>query len=857
MLATVNDRLLLRFAISEGKSQRYVKNMVWTWLEFRERAKLSDADPLTLAEFTSKSKDWQALRKNNGYFVGAQFKGGIRHKINARPRQLLTFDIDQGSNALINDLRDGTSGVGACEYLAYSTRTHGKGAVKLRLVIPLPKLLPEDRFNPLSRILAEAIDPDMRMVDPVSFKPSQYMYWPSHCADIEPVFIHHQGPMLDVDRILSNWASAWGDWSDFRNLPRSEREQDRLRADVARSADPLTKRGHVGAFCNLWDIHQAIIEFDLPYVPGEMGPNGIPARYTYTKGTGSNGMVVYDGGHKAHSHHSSDPLSDQNFNSWDMTMTHLFGHLNGTREIGDDPRKMPAFKAMVEMLRENEEFMRVLRDSHYGLSQADIDDSFDVTDEEAGVEVTSVEDDDDLSDPRGWMDGLDLNADGIIKNTIANIILILRNGRSFAGRFGHNEFSHMDCLVKPLRSKSLRINHRIPRGQTELMIEAIHFGAIRQILSAPRGPKKTGWGLQVAQRDVREAVSIVCGENKFHPVRDYLDSLTWDGVSRIDTVWIQGCHTQDTSYYRQTSRNTMLAAVARIYEPGVKFDFMPVLVGPQGLRKSTFVMIWGSARWSGETEGHFDDKKRFVEATLGFWFVENSEMTHFRRAQDDEAIKAMLSGTVDTVRLSYRPDPQRIPRQFIMIGTTNDTNFLRGKHRRIWPIQCGEQQIDVDWLAEHRDQLFAEAVAEYRRLARESNTGLLPLHLTDAAETEHTTTQARHLIENAAEADAGTVQTWLDAPVPVACSKSGWTDAEDADAKFEDDDNLVLRTYTCAKELWERALGRDPTKYDQRAAQHIGAVMRFLEPDWRAGDRATCGKYGRQRAYFRTGTGEL
>ena len=281
MLSTVNDRLLLRYAVSEGKSQRHVINTTQTWLEFRQRAQMSDADPLTLAEFTSKSKDWQALRKNNGYFVGAQFKGGIRHKINARPRQLLTFDIDQGNLDLVNALCAGTSGIGPCEYLAYSTRTHGNGAIKLRLVVPLPKLLPEERFVPLSRILAEAIDPDMKMVDPVSFKPSQYMYWPSHCADITPIYIHHEGALLDADRVLANWASAWGDWSDFRNLPRSEREEARLRADVARSADPTTKRGPVGVFCNLWNIHGGVTEFDVPYVPGEMGQNGIPARYTY------------------------------------------------------------------------------------------------------------------------------------------------------------------------------------------------------------------------------------------------------------------------------------------------------------------------------------------------------------------------------------------------------------------------------------------------------------------------------------------------------------------------------------------------------------------------------------------------
>ena len=227
-----------------------------------------------------------------------------------------------------------------------------------------------------------------------------------------------------------------------------------------------------------------------------------------------------------------------------MVRVHLFGNLDGAREPGDDPRKMPSYKAMLEMLQDNAEFTTALRDSHYGISPEDADDTFDA-EYDTSVEVTSTPDDDDFSDPRGWMDGLDLNSDGIIKNTIANIILILRNGKTFIGRFGHNEFSHMDCLVAPLRSKSLRINLRIPRGETEVMIEAHHFAAIRQILSAPRGPKKTGWGLQVAQRDIREAVLVVCGENKFHPIRNYLDSLVWDGVPRIED-----CVDKGLSYHR-------------------------------------------------------------------------------------------------------------------------------------------------------------------------------------------------------------------------------------------------------------------------------------------------------------------
>jgi hypothetical protein len=666
MLSTVNDRLLLRFAISEGKSQRHVKNQVWSWLEFRERAERSDTDPLTLAEFTSKSKDWQALRKNNGYFVGAQFKGGIRHKINARPRQLMTFDIDKGDNRLLIDLQDGTSGIGAIEYLVYSTRTHGNGAVKLRLVIPLGKLLPEEKFNPLSRILAEMIDPDMRMVDPVSFKPSQYMYWPSHCADVEPVFIHHQGPMIDVDRILSSWADAWGDWSDFRNLPRSEREQERLRADVARSADPLMKRGPVGVFCNLWNIHEAVIEFDMPYVPGEMGQNGIPARYTYTLGTSSNGVVVYDDGNKAHSHHSSDPLSDLNFNSYDMVRVHKFGHLDGAREVGDDPRKMPSYKAMMEMLHDNTEFSTALRDSYYGISPEDADDTFDADYDApmslAGdVEVTSTKPPV-VERGENWRDRLDLNEKGTIKVTAHNLFLILRYSKVFYGTLAYNEFTHMGGLIKPLRVPSLGVYYPMPLGKNFIPFEDHHVTTIQRVLDAPRGPKKTGWGLNVPRGTLDRVVDEVARTNPFHPVRDYLDWLIpAKDVSLLEMLFIRACGMPDTSYYRKISRNVLIASVARIYEPGCKFDFMVVLVGPEGIRKSTLVSTLGSPAWTTDSKGHYDDKKKFVEDTLGFWFIEHGELADFRRASDEEGIKATLSGGTDTVRLSYSSSYSALP----------------------------------------------------------------------------------------------------------------------------------------------------------------------------------------------------
>lgn len=849
-----NADLKLRFSISQGLSLRHVENVDWTWAELVERLSRSHEDKLSLAQFKELPKDRQAKRKNNGYFVGAQFKRQIREKVTMAERQILTFDIDQGTSEILKGLREGTSGLGAIEYVVYSTRTHGNGAIKLRVVIPLRKQLPHEWFQSISRILAWQLDFKMLAVDTVSFVPTQIMYWPAHCCDIKPIFIHHRGPLLDVSRTLEEW----GPWQDIGMLPRSPREPDLLRESGSSKQNPLDKRGVVGAFCRTYDIHDAIETF-LPeiYAPSEVGADGVPTRYSYVPGSLTNGVQVYADGHMQ-SFHGSDPAGGQNLNSFDLVRLHLHGEKDGAREPEDDPRKMRSYKAMEQMLVDDESVARELRESNYG----DDDDVWD-DDPADAIEVETSEATSDAEIPDStfeipedtvdgnWQEGLATTEKGIIKSNLPNILLILRNAKRFRGRFAHNEFTHFDGIVKPIRVKSLRIDLRVPAGKGFVSIEAQHFATIRVILESPHGKGKPGWGLRVTQTDLREAVLTVCRENSFHPVRDWLGGLTWDGKSRLDSLWVKACHTPNTPYHRSASRLFLTAAVARIMEPGTKFDYMPVISGPQGIRKSTLVAMLGSLSWSGETEGHFDDKKKFVEASLGFWFLENSEMTHFRRASDDDAIKAMLSGTEDTVRLSYRPDPQTFPRQFVMIGTTNATTYLRDRHRRIWSIVCGAGDVDVEWVVSNRDQLFAEAVVEYRRMRRETNTPWLPLYLTGEAKAEHETRQDDHLLPNEAEMKAGIVRDWLDIPVPLGQSKPGWDLADEADDAFAEEE-LVLRAHTCAVELYERALGNDISKYDMRAARSIGDLMRFLEPDWRVAPLARCGKYGRQRSYVRT-----
>jgi len=873
--ADVNAELKLRFSVDRGKSMRLVENVAMTWGDLVERLSKPYVDKLTLEQFKDLPKDKQNTRKaSNGYFIGGQMKRGVRDKMNGQDRQLLTFDIDQGTPEVLKALREGTTGLGKCEYYVHSTRSHGGDAIKLRIIIPLAKLLPRENYQAASRVGAWCIDHHMVAVDQVSFVPGQIMYWPAHCADVKPVGFHHKGRILDVAEMLDEWAGGDG-WKDISMLPLSPRERSRLRENSEKIAqNPLEKRGIVGAFCNNYDVHQAIDTF-LPeiYEPSEYGPDGVPTRYSFIGGTSSNGVVVLDGGLHIRSYHGSDPASGLNLNAYDLTRIHKYGELDIAKEKEiEDPRQFKSYKAMEQMLLEDRDVMAALRDSNYGMSDEDVDNSFDADEPvspksevtskirdpfdglpgtaEVETAVAAAENDDSLTDS-DWRDSLDVNEKGTIKPTLRNILLILRNAATFKGRFGYNVFTHADCLTRPLRSKSLKIDFRIPAGKAYQPIEDIHVVAVHHVLNAPRGAKKTGWGLNVPQRFLEQAVTTVCRENSFHPVRDYLDSLEWDGKSRIDTLWTKLCHTPDTAYYRATSRNFLTAAVARIYSPGTKFDFMPVMIGLTGIRKSTAVRVLGSPAWSTESEGHFDNKQKFVEASLGFWVIEHGEMTHFRRAADEEGIKFMLSGTTDNVRLSYRRNSETFDRQFVIVGTTEDTHFLRSFHRRIWPIPCGKRVLDIAWLETNRDQLFAEAVAHYRDLARESNSGILPLDLRGEADTEFMAMQPDYLMPDADDAKAGMIRVWLNNPVPFSLSRPGSDRDDDVDAMFDDDDNLVLRDLTCACELFEKALGNDLAKYSQRDAQAMGKVMTLLEGEWENAPMARCGKYGRQRTYRR------
>jgi len=212
----------------------------------------------------------------------------------------------------------------------------------------------------------------------------------------------------------------------------------------------------------------------------------------------------------------------------------------------------------------------------------------------------------------------------------------------------------------------------------------------------------------------RDVIGDLARRDRFHPVRDYLRGLQWDGVSRIDGWLVDLGGAADSPYVRAVSRLLLVAAVRRVRQPGAKYDEMLILEGLQGSNKSSALrMLAVDDDWFTDDLPLGADTRRFMEATAGKWIVEAGELKGMGRG-DDRALKQCLSRQRDEARLAYGHRSTRVARQFVAVGTTNETHgYFRDAtgNRRYWPVHVAG--FDLERLREVRDQLWAEAaVAE-------------------------------------------------------------------------------------------------------------------------------------------------
>ena len=223
-----------------------------------------------------------------------------------------------------------------------------------------------------------------------------------------------------------------------------------------------------------------------------------------------------------------------------------------------------------------------------------------------------------------------------------------------------------------------------------------------------------------------DVISNECWKKSFNPVLDYLDELKWDGEPRINTWLSKYCGAINDEYSQQIGRLTLLAAVNRIVHPGSKFDQLLVLEGIQGSGKSSTIRaLCPDENWFSDSVPIGADPQKVIEITKGKWLVEISDLFGMSK-REVETVKAFLSRQTDEARKVYAHEPERRPRMFICIGTTNRDIYLNDPtgNRRFWPIKVGNEQ-DVEGITRDRDQLWAEAA----EIVSKGCDLILPQHL--------------------------------------------------------------------------------------------------------------------------------
>ena len=307
-----------------------------------------------------------------------------------------------------------------------------------------------------------------------------------------------------------------------------------------------------------------------------------------------------------------------------------------------------------------------------------------------------------------WLRDMLVDNRGRILPVLANVMTALRAAPELAGAVAFD-----DMMKAPILTAELPIvdGHPGPDG-TDTLPRPVRDTDVSQIQEwlQHAGLEKVG------RETCHQAVDLRAQEEAYHPVRDYLNGLHWDGERRLHR-WLSYYLGADPSpYHAGIGPMFMTAMVARIFEPGCKADYMMVLEGAQGARKSTACSILGG-EWFSDNLPDVTDGKDVSQHIRGKWLIEIAEMSAMSRAED-AALKAFISRPVERYRPSYGRKEVIEPRQSVFIGTTNKSTYLRDETggRRFWPVKVGT--VDTDALAHDRDQLFAEAVSAYRSKAR-------------------------------------------------------------------------------------------------------------------------------------------
>jgi hypothetical protein len=666
----------------------------------------------------------------------------------------------------------------------YTTHSSTEANPRVRLVFPLLRDVTSEEFVAVSRYLAQMLGIDF--FDECSYQPNQLMYWPSSPQNGVFVFKEVEKEWLDPDAILS----VHPEWTDPTRLPTSSRESKANQVTQQKVQDPLEKEGTVGIFNRVFFPVTRALEI---FLAGVYEPTESESRWHLIASSSIAGVEIKDEKF-VYSHHAKDPAYLKLCNAFDIVRVHKFGDL-------DDKA---SFRAMCDFAMRQDEVKIVAANER--LSEAEKDFAESVDDE--------------------WKKRLQRNKNGVLENNLHNIRLIMEND------------PYMKNIVFNQLADGMEIRGAIPWKHPARFWRDADDAQLICYIDASYG--------SFSQRNYDIAVTKAADDRSYHPIKEYFDGLpVWDEMPRVDTVLIDYLGAQDNAYVRAVTRKALCAAYMRIYHPGIKFDYITVLNGNQGIGKSTLIAKLGMAWFADSLTLSDMNDKTAAEKLQGYWIHEIGEMAGMRKAEL-EKVKAFVSRQDDKYRASFGRRVTPHPRQCIFFGTTNSENgYLRDitGNRRFWNVKVtGDGRMKPwDLGQETVDQIWAEVIV----LSNAGEELFLDHTLEDYARKE----QSEAMEQDDRE---GLVARYLDMLLPETWDTM---DVHQRRDYVQDPDGLLnakgtMRRETVSNiEIWCECFGKAKEDIKPADSYAISAIMARL-PDWsRPETRRRIPIYGLQRLY--------